>query len=76
MKRNNGRNIYCEENARGISKEKKSYMCFVDIEKKFNKNSKKGDRVGHKKGLPEVMVRGVTSLHDGEKDKTESGICV
>ena len=44
------------------------YMCFVDIEKAFDKSSKKGEAMG-KKGLPEVIVRVVMSLYHGAKSK-------
>ena len=49
-------------------------MCFVDIEKAFDKSFRKGDGMDdQKKGLPEVIVRAVMSLYHGEKTKVRVG---
>ena len=50
-------------------KKKKLYMCFVDIEKAFDKVPKKMmEWAMRKKGLPEVIARAVMSLYyDAEK---------
>ena len=50
----------------------KLYVCFVDIKKAFD-SSKKGDRVGNEKGLPELIVRAVMSLYHGAKTKVRVG---
>ena len=54
-------------------KKKKLYMCFEDIQKAFH-SSTKGDGVGdEKKGLAELIVRAVMSLHHGAKTKVRVG---
>ena len=55
-----------QEEFRG--KEKKLYMCFVDLEKAF-------DRVPKKvmKCLPEVLVKAVMSLYEGSRTKVRVG---
>ena len=55
-------------------KKKKLYMCFVDIEKAFDRVSGKvKEWAMRKKGLPEVIVRAVMSLHHGTKTKVQVG---
>ena len=51
-------------------KGKKLYMCFVDLEKAFNRVSRKVmEWAMRKKKVPEVMVKAVMSLYDGAKTK-------
>ena len=55
-------------------KKKKLYMCFVDIEKGFDRVPRKV--IGwtlRKKGLLEVIVRAVMSLYDRAKTKVRVG---
>ena len=55
-------------------KKKKLYMCFVDIEKAFDGVPRKVmEWAMFKKGLPEVIVRVVMSLHHGAKTKLRVG---
>ena len=49
---------------------KKLYMCFVDIEKAFDQIPRKVmEWAMRKKGLPEVIVRAVSSLYHRAKTK-------
>ena len=58
-----------------LDKEKKLYMCFVDLEKAF-------DRVPTRvlewaistRGIPEAMVREVLSLYEGAKTRVRGGL--
>ena len=51
-----------------LDKEKKLYMCFVDLEKAFDRVPRKElEWAMRKKGIPEVMVRAVMSLYKGAK---------
>ena len=51
-------------------KNKKLYMCFVDMEKAFDRVPKKVmEWATRKKGLSEVMVWAVMSLYDGAKTR-------
>ena len=51
-------------------KDKKLYMCFVDMEKAFDRVSRKVmEWAMRKKGLSEVIVRTVVSLYNGEKTR-------
>ena len=53
-------------------KKKKLYMCFVDIEKAFDRVSRKVMEWGmRKKGLPEAIVRAVMNLYHGAKMKVQ-----
>ena len=53
-------------------KKKKLYMCFVDIEKAFDRVPKKMmEWAMRKKSLPEVIVRTVMSLYQGAKTKVQ-----
>ena len=55
-------------------KDKKLYMCFVDMEKAFDRVPKKVmEWAMREKGLSEVMVRAVMSLHDGAKTRVRVG---
>ena len=52
------------------SKGKKLYMCFVDLEKAFDRVPKKVMKWAmRKKGIPEVLVRSVMSLYEGAKTR-------
>ena len=55
-------------------KDKKLYMCFVDIEKAFDGVPRKVMELAmRKKSLLEVMVRAVMSLYDGAKTRVRMG---
>ena len=55
-------------------KDKKLYMCFVDMEKAFDRVPRKVmKRAMRMKGLSEVMVRAVMSLYDGPKTRVRVG---
>ena len=56
------------------NKKKKLYVCFVDFGKAFDRVSRKVmEWAMRKKGLPEVIVRAVMSLHHGTKTKVRVG---
>ena len=53
-----------------LDKEKKLYMCFVDLEKAFDRVPRKVlEWAMRKRGIPEAMVRAVMSLYDGAKTR-------
>ena len=55
-------------------KNKKLYMCFVDMEKPFDRVPRKVmEWVMRKKGLSEVMVQAVMTLYDGAKTRARVG---
>ena len=55
-------------------KNKKLYMCFVDMEKAFDRVPRKVmEWAMRKKGLSEVIVRAVMSLYDGAKTRVRVG---
>ena len=55
-------------------KDKKLYMCFVDMEKAFDRVPRKVmEWAMRKKGLSEVRVRAVMSLYDGAKTRVRVG---
>ena len=55
-------------------KDKKLYMCFVDIEKAFDRMPRKVmEWAMRKKGLSEVIVRAGMSLYDGGKTRVRVG---
>ena len=55
-------------------KDKKLYMCFVDMEKAFDRVSRKVmEWAMRKKGLSKVIVRAVMSLYDGAKTRVRVG---
>ena len=55
-------------------KNKKLYMCFVDMEKAFDRVPRKVmEWAMRKKGLSEVIVRAVRSLYDGAKTRVRVG---
>ena len=56
-------------------KDKKLYMCFVDMEKAIDRMPRKVMELAmRKKGLSEVMVRGVMSLYDGAKTRMRGNL--
>ena len=49
-------------------KDKKLYMCFVDLEKAFDRVPKRVMQLAlRKKGLPEILVKAVMSLYEVQK---------
>ena len=61
-----------QEEFRG--REKKLYMCFVDLEKAFDRVPRKVmERALRKKGLAEVLVQVVMSLYEGSRTKVRVG---
>ena len=55
-------------------KDKKLYMCFVDMEKAFDRVPRKVMKWAmRKKGLSEVMVQAVMSLYDDAKTRVRVG---
>ena len=55
-------------------KHKKLYMCFVDMEKAFDRVPRKGmERAMRKKSLSEVLVPAALSLYDGAKTRVRVG---
>ena len=58
-----------------LDKEKKLYMCFVDLEKAFDRVLRKVlEWAMRKRGVPEVMVRAVMSLYEGAKTRVRVGL--
>ena len=52
------------------AKGKRLYMCFVDLEKAFDRVPRKVlEWVMMKKEIPEVLVRSVMSLYEGAKTR-------
>ena len=61
-----------QEEFRG--REKKLYMCFVDLEKAFDRVPRKVIKWAlRKKSLPEVLVKAVISLYEGSRTKVRVG---
>ena len=55
-------------------KDKELYMCFVDLEKAFDRVPRNVMQwVLRKKGLPEILVKAVMSLYEGSKTKVKVG---
>ena len=53
-----------------LDKEKKLYMCFVGLEKAFDRVPRKVlEWAIRKKGISEVMVRAVMSLFEGQESE-------
>ena len=58
-----------------MDKEKNLYMCFVDLEKVFNRVPRRVlEWAMRKRGIPEAMVRAVTSLYEGAKTRVRVGL--
>ena len=76
--KNNGCNIHCKENAGGISKEGKKFaMCFVDMEKAFDRVPKKVMMwAKRKKDLSEVMIQAVIRLYWGTRQVRAGAACL
>ena len=57
-----------------LNKEK-LYMCFIDLEKAFDRVLRKVlEWAMRKRGIPEVMVRAVMSLYEGAKTRVRVGL--
>ena len=55
------------------AKGKKLYMCFVDLEKAFDRIPRKVFECAmRKKGIPEVLVRSMRSLYEGAKTRVRA----
>ena len=58
-----------------LDKEKKLYMCFVDLEKAFDRVSTGvSEWAISKRGIPEAMVIAVMSLYKGTKTRVRVGL--
>ena len=56
------------------AKDKRMYMCFVDLEKAFDRVPKRVmEWAMRKKGLPEILVKAVMSLYEGAEMKVRVG---
>ena len=54
--------------------DKRMYMCFVDLEKAFDRVPRKVmEWAMRKKGLPEILVKAVMSLYEGAETKVRVG---
>ena len=57
-------------------KDKKLYMCFVDLEKAFERVPRRVMQWAlRKKGLLEILVKAVISLYEGSKTKVRNLFC-
>ena len=58
-----------------LDKEKKLYMCFVDLEMAFDRLPRRVlEWAMRKRGIPEAMVRAVMSLYEGAKTRVRVGL--
>ena len=58
-----------------LDKEKKLYMCFVHLEKAFDRVPRRVlEWAMRKRGIPEAMVRAVMSLYEGAKTRVRVGL--
>jgi len=58
-----------------LDKPKKLYMCFVELERAFDRVPRKVlDWAMRKRGIPEAMVRAVMSLYEGAKTRVRVGL--
>ena len=58
-----------------LDKEKKLYMCFIDLEKAFDRVPRKVlEWAMRKRGIPEAMVREGMSLYEGAKTRVRLGL--
>ena len=56
------------------AKDKRMYMCFVDLEKTFDRVPRRVmEWAMRKKGLPEILVKAVMSLYEGAETKVRVG---
>ena len=52
------------------AKDKRMYMCFIDLEKAFDRVPRRVmEWAIRKKGLPEILVKAVMSLYEGAETK-------
>ena len=66
--------IFKRKEAEYLAKQKKLYMCFVDLEKSFDRVLRKVvEWAMRKEGIPEALVRAVLSLYEGAKTKVKVG---
>ena len=57
------------------AKDKRMYMCFGDLEKAFDRVLRRVmERAMRKKGLPEILVKAVMSLHEEAETKVRVGL--
>ena len=57
------------------AEDKRTYMCFVDLGKAFDRAPRRVMEWGmRKKGLPEILVKALMSLHEGAETKVKSWI--
>ena len=57
------------------AKDKRMYMCFVDLEKAFDRVPRRViEWAMRKKGLPEILVKAVMSFYEGAETKVKSWI--
>ena len=58
------------------AKDKRMYMCFVDLEKAFDRVPRRVmEWATRKKGLPEILVKAVMSLYEGAQTKELDRVC-
>ena len=57
-----------------LARQKKLYLCFVDLENSFDRVPRKVVELAkRKKGIPEALVTAVMCLHKGAKTKVKVG---